>query len=176
VTTLRSGKTIDNKVGIDATIPASPTEAKTSKVSEKEKVNAPPFPQRLVKPKKEKQPLDIFKTFRKVQINIPLFDAIQQIPSYAKFLKDCCTHKRKFQAHEKVTLTKEVSAVLLRKLPPKLKDLGSFTIPCKIGDQLFDLTLLDLGASINLLPYTLYETLGLGELHDECQIFYIWTL
>jgi hypothetical protein len=52
----------------------------------------------------------------------------------------------------------------LRKLPPKLKDPGSFTIPCKIGDQLFDRALLDLGASINLLPYTVYETLGLGEL------------
>jgi hypothetical protein len=55
VTTLRSGKTIDNKVGTKETIPASPTAATTSKVSEKEKVSAPPFPQRLVKPKKEKQ-------------------------------------------------------------------------------------------------------------------------
>jgi predicted aspartyl protease len=54
--------------------------------------------------------------------------------------------------------------VLLRKLPPKLKDPGSFTIPSKIGDQLFDRALLDLGASINLLPYTIYEKLGLGEL------------
>jgi hypothetical protein len=166
ITTLRSGKTIDNKVGIELheTIPASPIEATTSKVREKEKVNAPPFPQRLVKPKKEKQLMDIFETLRKVEINILLLDAIQQIPSYAKFLKDCCTHKRKFQDHEKVALTEEVSAVLLRKLPPKLKDLGSFTIPCKIVDQLFDHALLDLGASINLLPYTVYETLGLGEL------------
>jgi len=55
---------------------------------------------------------------RKVKINIPLLDAIQQIPSYAKFLKDCCTHKKKFQDHEKVALTEEVSAVLLRKFPP----------------------------------------------------------
>jgi hypothetical protein len=54
--------------------------------------------------------------------------------------------------------------VLLRKLPPKLKDRGSFTIPCRIGDQLFDRALLDLGASINLLPYTLHEKLGLGVL------------
>jgi hypothetical protein len=96
VTTLRSGKTIDNKVGIEGTIPASPTAATTSKVSEKEKVSAPPFPQRLVKPKKEKQLLDIFETLRKVEINIPLLDAIKQIPSYAKFLKDCCTYKKKF--------------------------------------------------------------------------------
>jgi hypothetical protein len=66
--------------------------------------------------------------------------------------------------HENVSLTEEVSVVLLRKLPPKLQDTGSFTIPCKIGDHLFDCTLLDLGASINLLPYTIYETLGLGKL------------
>jgi hypothetical protein len=63
-----------------------------------------------------------------------------------------------------VALTEEVSAVLLRKLPPKLKDLGSFTIPCRIGDHDFEQALLDLGAGVNLLPYTIYETLGLGEL------------
>jgi len=145
ITTLRSGKTIDNKVGIelDETIPASAIEATTSKVREKEKVNAPPFPQRLVKPKKEKKLMDIFETLRKVDINIHLLDAIQQIPSYAKLLKDYCTHKRKFQDHENVALTEEVSVVLLRKLPPKLKDPGSFTIPYKVGDQLFDHALLD---------------------------------
>jgi hypothetical protein len=63
-----------------------------------------------------------------------------------------------------VALTEEVSAVLLRKLPPKLKYPGSFTIPCKIGDQDFEQALLDLGVGVNLLPYTMYETLGLGEL------------
>jgi hypothetical protein len=66
-----------NKVGTDETVPASPVEATTSKVSEKEKVNAPPFPQRLVKTKKEKQLLDIFVTLRKVKVNISLLDAIQ---------------------------------------------------------------------------------------------------
>jgi hypothetical protein len=76
VTTLRSGKTIDNKVGTDETIPVSPTKATTSKISEKEKVNAPPFPQMLVKPKKENQLLDIFGTLRKVKINILLLDEI----------------------------------------------------------------------------------------------------
>ena len=121
----------------------------------------PPFPQRLVKPKKEKKLLNIFETLRKVAINIPLLDAIQQILAYTKFLKDCCTHKMKFQEHETVALIEEVSAVLLRKLPPKLKDLDSFTIPCRIGDQTFERALLDLRASVNLLPYTVYEKLSL---------------
>jgi hypothetical protein len=128
VTTLRSGNTIDNNVVIDETIPTSPTEATTSKVREREKVNAPPFPQKLVKPKKEKQLLDIFETSRKVKVNIPLLDAIQKIPSYVKFLKDCCTHKRKFQAHEKVALTKEVSVVLLTSITLQLVD-RSIKIP-----------------------------------------------
>jgi hypothetical protein len=142
----------------------SPDEAFTSKVSEMEKVNAPPFIQRLVKPKKENKLLDIFEILRKVQINIPLLDAIKQIPSYAKFLKDFCTNKRKFQEHETVALTEEVSAVLLRKLPPKLKDPGSFNIPCKIGDHDCEQSLLDLGAGANLMPYTVYKMLGLREL------------
>jgi hypothetical protein len=54
--------------------------------------------------------------------------------------------------------------VLLRKLPPKLKDPISFTIPSRIGDQLFEHALLDLGEGINLMSYTVYVTLGLGEL------------
>ena len=101
---------------------------------------------------------------RKVEINIPLLDAIKQIPSYTKIFKDFYTNKRKFQEHETVALIEEVSAVLLRKLPPKLKDPGSFTIPYRIGDHAFERALLDLGAGVNLLSYTVYEMLGLGEL------------
>jgi hypothetical protein len=63
-----------------------------------------------------------------------------------------------------VALTKEVNVVLLRKLPPKLKDPGNFTIPCRIGDHDFKRALLDIGAGVNLMPYTMYEMLGLGEL------------
>ncbi|XP_059446602.1 uncharacterized protein LOC132178165 [Corylus avellana] len=116
VTALRSGKVIGNKVGIDETRQTSLAEATTSKVSEKEKVTAPPFPQ------------------------------------------------RKFQDHEKVFLTREVSAVLSGKLPPKIKDPGNFIIPCTIGNRLIEHALLDLGAGINLMPYTMYVTLGLGKL------------
>jgi hypothetical protein len=63
-----------------------------------------------------------------------------------------------------VALTEDISTVLLRKLPPKLKDLGSFAIPCRIGDQLFESALLDLGTGVNLLLYTVYEMLGFEEL------------
>lgn len=88
------------------------------------------------------------------KVGIELDETVSASPTEATTSKD----------HENVALTEEVSVVLLRKLPPKLQDPGSLTITCKIGDQLFDCALLDLGASINLLPYTIYETLGLGEL------------
>ncbi|CAL8993355.1 unnamed protein product, partial [Prunus brigantina] len=78
--------------------------------------------------------------------------------------KDLCTNKRRFKEHEQVALSEEVSAVLQRKLPPKLKDPGSFSIPCMVGDFKIPKALLDLGASINLMPYHVYEKLNLGEL------------
>ncbi|CAL8988370.1 unnamed protein product, partial [Prunus brigantina] len=123
-----------------------------------------PFPSRLSKSKKDQGFDEIMETFKKVQINIPLLNAIAQIPKYAKFLKDLCTNKRRFKEHEQVALSEEVSAVLQRKLPPKLKDPGSFSIPCIVGDCKFQKALLDLGASINLMPYHVYEKLNLGEL------------
>ncbi|CAL8988240.1 unnamed protein product [Prunus brigantina] len=123
-----------------------------------------PFPSRLSKSKKDQGLDEIMETFKKVQINIPLLNAIAQIPKYAKFLKDLCTNKRRFKEHEQVALSEEVSAVLQRKLPPKLKDPGSFSIPCTVGDFKFQKALLDLGASINLMPYHVYEKLNLGEL------------
>ncbi|XP_021801259.1 uncharacterized protein LOC110745477, partial [Prunus avium] len=116
----------------------------------KERIYVPqvPFPQRLQKHKRDQQTTDILELFRKVQINIPLLDAVKQIPTYAKFLKDLCTNKRKFATHEKVMLFEECSAVLLKKLPPKLKDPRSFTISCIIGNLHIEKALIDLGANI----------------------------
>ncbi|CAL9013424.1 unnamed protein product, partial [Prunus brigantina] len=173
--TLRSGKevaNVDNAERNSTKTVAAPF-SKLTVPSDNSKVSSlvnhsitskVPFPRRFLNSKKEQVSKDILETFRKVQVNIPLLDAIQQIPSYAKFLKDLCTNKRKFKEHETVALSEEVSAVLLRKLPPKLKDPGSFTIPCLIGNQRFEHALLDLGASINLMPFSVFESLNLGEL------------
>ena len=60
-------------------------------------------------------------------------------------------------------LIEESSAILQKKLPPKLKDPGSFTIPFTIGKSYFDRALCDLGASINLMPLSVFRKLGLGE-------------
>ncbi|CAL2280276.1 unnamed protein product [Prunus armeniaca] len=143
-----------------------PTKEPIAATPSKERIYVPqvPFPQRLQKHKRDQQTMDILELFRKVQINIPLLDAVKQIPAYAKFLKDVCTNKRKFATHEKVMLSEECSAVLLKKLPPKLKDPGSFTISCIIGNLHIEKALIDLGASINLMPYSVFQQLGIGEI------------
>ncbi|CAN6720965.1 unnamed protein product [Malus baccata var. baccata] len=126
-----------------------------------------PFPSRFKQTKKEEAEKDILETFRKVQVNIPLLDAIKQVPRYAKFLKELCTTRRRISNKEVVQVSENVSAVLQRKLPPKCKDPGSFTIPCVIGNTKFEHAMLDLGASINVMPYSIYASMNLGELKND---------
>jgi hypothetical protein len=116
------------------------------------------------KPKKGGKFEDILEVFKQVQINIIFLDAIQQIPSYAKFLKDLITVKRKVNVPKMAFLTEQVSSILQCKLPIKYKDFGCPTITCMIGVSQIERALLDLGASVNLLPYLVYVQLGLGEL------------
>ena len=78
-------------------------------------------------------------------------------------MKEILTKRRKLDDHETVMLTHDCSVILQNKLPPKLKAPGSFTIPCIIGESYFDKALCDLGASINLMPYSVFKKLGLGE-------------
>ena len=92
--------------------------------------------------------------------------------AYAKVIKDLCTIKKKHHVKKTAFLTEQVSAVIQHKTPPKYKDPGCPTISCTIGDYimkhaLLDLetsVLLDLGTSINLIPFSVYQKLGLGEL------------
>ena len=85
--------------------------------------------------------------------------------SYAKFLKDLCTKKRNIHVQKKAFLTENVSSILQHKIPLKYKDPGSLTILYSIGNYTIENALLDLGASVNLLPYSVFVKLGLGELH-----------
>ncbi|RDX70878.1 hypothetical protein CR513_49830, partial [Mucuna pruriens] len=76
--------------------------------------------------------------------------AIAQIPKYTKFLKEVIYNKRKLGEFGIVELNEECFAIVLKKLPSNLQDLGSFTIPCTIGNST-KRALCDLGASINLM-------------------------
>ncbi|XP_062150135.1 uncharacterized protein LOC133858677 [Alnus glutinosa] len=104
-----------------------------------------PYPNRLQVPKKGGKFEDILEVFKQVQINIPFLDVIQQVPSYAKFLKDLITVKRRTNVPKKVCLTKHVSSILQCKLPIKYKDPGCPTISCMIGVSRTEKALLDLG-------------------------------
>ncbi|XP_071926075.1 uncharacterized protein [Coffea arabica] len=134
------------------------------------KSNLPHFPCRLAKTKKAEKDKEILDVFRKVEINIPLLEAIKQVPKYAKFLKNLCTHKRKLRGDERVVVGENVSSMLQRKLPPKCGDPGMFTIPCKIGNTPIRKAMLDLGASINVMPKTIFASLNLGPLKETAII------
>ena len=106
----------------------------------------------------------MLEVLRQVKVNIPLLDMIKQVPTYAKFLKDLCIVKRGLNVDKKAFLTKQVSAIIQCKTPVTFKDLGCPTISVNIGGTCVEKALLDLGASVNLLPYSMYKQLGLGEL------------
>jgi hypothetical protein len=180
VVTLRSGKQVDNQVILPEETTAAQegqgsrsaekrdaepsTSAPTIETPPRSFVPKAPYPDRLLAPKKGGKFKDILEVFKQVQISIPFLDAIQQLPSYAKFLKDLITVKRKTNVPKKVCLTEQVSSILQCRLPIKYKDPGCPTISCTIGVSHIEKALLDLGASVNLLPYSIYLQLGLGEL------------
>ncbi|CAM8880301.1 unnamed protein product [Rhodiola kirilowii] len=107
---------------------------------------------------------EVLELFSKVEINIPLLEAIKQIPRYAKFLKELCTNRRRNAGNDQELMSKNVSAVIQRKVPPKCGDPGTYTNPCTIGNIRIENCMLDLGASINVLPFSIYSCLKIGPL------------
>ncbi|KAK9672916.1 hypothetical protein RND81_12G134600 [Saponaria officinalis] len=118
-----------------------------------------PFPQRLAKEKLEQRYGKFIDILKKLHINIPFLEAIFEIPSYAKFLRDLLSNKRKLVEHKVVALSEEYSAILQNKLPTKMQDPGSFSIPCSIGNVSVKKTLCDLGASVSLMPLSICNKL-----------------
>ncbi|KAG9453713.1 hypothetical protein H6P81_006617 [Aristolochia fimbriata] len=183
--TLRSGKTLEEHQPQEQPTKEIERAQKGEEEKEKEKVSPPSTPRR----KKSKDALPItdidirhlpyprrakydilessfarfLETFQKLQINLPLLEALKQIPLYGKFLKEVLSGKRKIEEKGTVVLNENCSAILKNELPRKLKDPGSFTIPCEIGSNKFVNALCDLGASVNLMPLSLCRYLKLGE-------------
>ena len=124
----------------------------------------PQFPQALIKPKKSNYSPEIYEVFKQVKVNIHLLDVIKQVLSYAKFLKDLCTVKRKHKMQKRAFIAEQVSSILSINSTLKYKDPSCPTISCTIGDYKIRHVLLNLGASINLLPYSVYKQLNLDEL------------
>jgi hypothetical protein len=110
---------------------ATETAAPSSPVLVRERP-PPPFPQRLRRVKGEKQFDKFIEIMKQLHINIPLIEVIQQMPNYSKFMKDVLTKRRRIGKFETVALTQECSQMVQGRIPPKMKDSGSFTIPCTI--------------------------------------------
>ena len=86
------------------------------------------------------------------------------MPIYAKFMKEILNKKRNIGEEGIVNLTATCSAIIQQQLPAKMKNPGSFTIPCSIGKYEFKKALCDFGATINLMPLSVVQRLSLGEL------------
>ncbi|XP_031247431.1 uncharacterized protein LOC116105152 [Pistacia vera] len=137
--------------------------ASLSHQAKEKKESTIPYPHRLKNQKLDKQFGKFIDVFRSLHINIPFVDMLEQMPKYVQFLKEILTHKRKFEEHDKVTLTEECNALVQKKSPLKLRDQMSVTIPYIIDSCYFDKVLCDLGASINLMSFSIYGKLRLGE-------------
>ncbi|XP_070039990.1 uncharacterized protein [Nicotiana tomentosiformis] len=98
---------------------------------------------------------------KSLSINVPLVKVLEQMPGYAKFMKDLVTKKRSMN-FETIKVTHQVSAIV-HSMAPKLEHRGAFTIPCTIRSAKFAKALCDLEESINLMPYSVFKTLGIGK-------------
>jgi hypothetical protein len=170
----RSGKcTLDPPLPTPTTSSSAPP-LPTSPLPITEPLTTPvPFPEALKKKEKGKKKTcvapeeDLLKLFEQVHINIPLLDAIRHIPLYAKFLKDLCTPKRKARIQKgssPIILSEQASSIISSTLPTKMKDPGTPLLSCMIGNTTFNRALLDLGASINLIPTSLLTHFEVGNL------------
>ena len=118
------------------------------------------FLSRLKEANKDKKFSKIFDMFSKININLPLLDVIRNVSGYAKFFKELSIKKRNYEKNEKVIVSEVASAVFQQSLPHKLEDPGSFIVNISMGDKKIARAMLDLRASINLMPYSVYSIWG----------------
>ncbi|GJU63405.1 reverse transcriptase domain-containing protein [Tanacetum coccineum] len=106
-----------------------------------------------------------WEMFKKIHVNITLADALILMPKYQKMLKSLLSNKEKLNEMANTPVSENCSAIILKKLPEKLEDPGQFLIPCTFS-ELKCKALADLGASINLMPFSVYTKLGLPALQS----------
>ncbi|XP_012482886.1 uncharacterized protein LOC105797467 [Gossypium raimondii] len=145
----------DNASNNQVRIP-EPSEKHTTSENDKKK-NAV----RFHKSKQDAQFKIFLEVSKQLHINILLVKALDQMPNYVKFMKDILSKKCQLGKFETVALTEGCTAMLMNKLPSKLKDRGSFTIPCSIRNHYVGKSLCDLSASINLMPMSIFRKLGI---------------
>ncbi|KAI3739305.1 hypothetical protein L2E82_29708 [Cichorium intybus] len=107
--------------------------------------------------------------FSHIKVNILLVKLIKKVPAYAKFLKDMCIHKKHILSHlpKRISLPENVSSLIVDALPPKMKDPGVPLISIDLGYVHIKKAVLDLGASVNILPGQLFDKYEFGTLRPS---------
>ncbi|GJV75484.1 reverse transcriptase domain-containing protein [Tanacetum coccineum] len=109
-----------------------------------------------------------YEIFKDMSFEISFMDALTLMPKFASTLKALIGNKEKLSEMARTPLNEHCSAVILNKLPEKLGDPGRFLIPCKFPGMDECLALADLGASINLMPFSVWKKLNLPDLTPTC--------
>ncbi|GJU46100.1 reverse transcriptase domain-containing protein [Tanacetum coccineum] len=143
-------------------------------VANKDKPNLP-YPSRLAKEKiREKDDIlasKFMEIFRNLHFELSFADALIHMPKFAPMFKKMLNNKDKLIELTKTSLNENCSAVVLKKLPEKLGDPGRFLIPCDFSEFDSYLALADLGASINLMPLSIWKKLQLLGLTETKMVF-----
>ncbi|GJY83053.1 reverse transcriptase domain-containing protein [Tanacetum coccineum] len=116
----------------------------------------------------DKQKEKFYEIFKDMSFEISFMDALTLMPKFASTLKALIGNKEKLSEMARTPLNEHCSAVILNKLPEKLGDPGRFLIPCKFPRMDECLALADLGASINLMPFSVWKKLNLPNLTPTC--------
>ncbi|GJZ07382.1 reverse transcriptase domain-containing protein [Tanacetum coccineum] len=131
-----------------------------------------PFPSRRNDERRREKANDqiekFYEIFRDLSFEISFTDALMLMPKFASTLKALIGNKEKLSEMARTPLNENCSAVILNKLPKKLGDPGRFLIPCEFSGINTCNALADLGASINLMPYSVWKNLSLPELTPTC--------
>ncbi|XP_019241292.1 PREDICTED: uncharacterized protein LOC109221280 [Nicotiana attenuata] len=117
---------------------------------------SPPFPQRLSRRVDDTKLEKFYDILKQLSVNIPFVEAFQEMPVFAKYLKDLITKKRTTN-NEVVNATHRVSSIIVTTTVQTKEGPGAFTIPCTIGLRNFARALCDNRASINIMPLAIYK-------------------
>ncbi|GJZ02456.1 reverse transcriptase domain-containing protein [Tanacetum coccineum] len=126
-----------------------------------------PYPERMKVRENDKpsaQHSRFLKMFKQLRLEIGLKDALVEMPKFNKWLSSLLRNKEKLEEISIMTVNAECSAIIMNKVPEKLEDPGKFLIPCALQELDRNNALADSGASINLLPHSIYKKLELKAL------------
>ncbi|GJS53337.1 reverse transcriptase domain-containing protein [Tanacetum coccineum] len=126
-----------------------------------------PYPERMKVRENDKpsaQHSRFLKMFKQLRLEIGLKDALVEMPKFNKWLSSLLRNKEKLEEIAITTVNAECSAIIMNKVPEKLEDPGKFLIPCALQELKRTSALADSGASINLLPHSIYKKLELEAL------------